>query len=89
MFATGELYNLNEDVAESRNVAASHPTVVAELNKKLDAARKDLCGGSVPGAGCRPVGKAKGPLRFWIPRHADSGHPPQAPVHHVPGSPVG
>lgn len=85
---SGELYDLATDIGESRNVAAANPAVVARLEKKLEQARADLGDGDMPGAGARPVGKAKGPLRFWIPRHAASGHPPQTPVHKVAGSPV-
>jgi len=88
LHTTGELYNLDADIGETRNVAAAHPDVVAKLEKKLEQARADLGDGDRPGAGVRPVGKAKGPLRFWIPRHPESGHPPQAPVHPVAGSPV-
>lgn len=88
LHSNGELYNLASDIGESRNVAAEHPAVVTRLQKHLAAARVDLGDGDQPGAGCRLVGKAKGPLLFWIPRHASSGHPPQAPVHRVPGSPV-
>jgi arylsulfatase A-like enzyme len=88
LHSNGELYNLASDVGESRNVAAENPEVVARLNRLLDAARADLGDGDTPGPGCRPVGKAKGPLRFWIPRHAESGHPPQEPSVRVPGSPV-
>lgn len=88
LHASGELYNLSEDIGESRNVAAANPAVMARLEQKLEEARADLGDGDRPGANCRPVGKAKGPLRFWIPRHAASGHPPQTPVHLVAGSPV-
>lgn len=87
---SGELYDLSTDPGEATNVAAAHPDVVRRLEARLAEARADLGDGEKhPGKGCRPVGKAKGPLRFWIPRHAASGHPPQAPVHTVPGSPIG
>lgn len=88
LHTTGELYNLNSDISESRNVADSNPAVVKRLNSELARARADLGDGDTPGPGCRPVGKAKGPLRFWIPRHPESGYPPQAPVKYVPGSPA-
>jgi arylsulfatase A-like enzyme len=87
LMATGELYDLEADIGESKNAAGENPDVVKRLEAKLAEARADLGDGS-PGRGCRPVGKAKGPLRFWIGRHAESGHPAQAPVHLVPGSPV-
>ncbi len=90
LHANGELYDLDADIGEAANVAADHPEVVKRLQAKLDEARADLGDGAkYPGKGCRPVGKAKGPLRFWIPRHPETGHPPQAPVHTVAGSPVG
>jgi len=88
LHSNGELYNLTSDIGETQNVAAAHPDVVERLNKQLDAARADLGDGDRPGPGCRPVGKAQGPLRFFLPRHAASGHPPQAPVVRVPGSPA-
>jgi arylsulfatase A-like enzyme len=87
LHTSGELYDLESDIGESRNVAERNRAVVAELEKLLDLARQDLGDGDKPGAGCRPVGKAKGPLRFWIPRHKDSGYPPHAPVKRMPGAP--
>jgi arylsulfatase A-like enzyme len=88
LHTNGELYNLDQDIGESVNVATQNPDQVARLEKLLAQARADLGEGEKPGPNCRPVGKAKGPLRFWIPRHPESGFPPQAPVKHVPGSPV-
>ncbi|MBI3681607.1 MAG: sulfatase [Acidobacteria bacterium] len=88
LHTTGELYDLAGDAGESHNVASEHPDVVTRLNRKLAEARADLGDGEQKGPGCRPVGKAKGPLRFWIPRHPDSGYPPHAPVKYVAGSPV-
>jgi arylsulfatase A-like enzyme len=89
LHTSGELYNLSEDIGESRNVAAAHPDVVKGLDKLLVAARSDLGDKDQIGPGCRPVGKAKGPLRFLIPRHPNSEYPPQAPVKRVPGAPYG
>jgi arylsulfatase A-like enzyme len=34
--ATGELYNLTNDLSETKNIAAAHPDVVAALIAKLD-----------------------------------------------------
>lgn len=87
LHVSGELFDLKADVAESRDVAAGHPDVVARLQAKLAEARGDLGDGPEPGPGCRPVGKAKGPLRFWIPRPASSGYGPHDPVHEVQGAP--
>ena len=36
------LYNLEDDVSESRNVAAAHPDIVARLTAAADLARRDL-----------------------------------------------
>jgi arylsulfatase A-like enzyme len=36
-----ELYNLAEDVAEKRNIAAEHPEVVAKIEEYLRTARTD------------------------------------------------
>ncbi|MBL8212887.1 MAG: sulfatase [Bryobacterales bacterium] len=84
----GELYNLADDIGETRNVAAQHPDIVKRLTARLEAHRADLGDGDQPGPGVRACGKAKGPLRFWIGRHPESGFPPQAPVKDVPGAPV-
>lgn len=88
LHTTGELYHLEQDIGESRDVAAQNPAVAARLRGLLDEARAELGDGDRMGPGCRPPGKARGPLRFWIPRHAESGFPPQAPVKRVPGAPV-
>jgi len=52
------LYNLEDDVSESRNVAAAHPDIVARLTAAADVARRDL-GDSltgVKGTGLRAPG---------------------------------
>jgi arylsulfatase A-like enzyme len=87
LHTNGELYNLAVDIGESKDVAAGQPEVVARLQSRLAEARADLGHGTHEGPNVRPAGKAKGPLRFWIPRHAESGFPPQAPVKRVPGAP--
>ncbi|MEZ6149911.1 MAG: sulfatase [Pirellulaceae bacterium] len=54
-----ELYNLDEDVGETRNVAAEHPEVVARLQKLADSMRGEL-GDSlnqIIGSEVRPAGK--------------------------------
>ncbi len=84
---SGELYNLRTDISESKDVAAENPQVVAKLKGLMEEARADLGDGSHDGPRVRPYGKAKGPLRFWIPRHPESGFPPHAPVKKVPGAP--
>lgn len=88
LHTSGELFNLKDDIGESRDVAAANPKIVERLQASLTAARADMGDGSHEGANVRPCGKAKGPLRFWIPRHPESGYPPHAPVKNVPGAPV-
>ncbi len=87
LHTSGELYNLVADIGESKNVAAEHPRVVERLQTLLAEARADMGDGSHEGPNVRMAGKARGPLRFWIPRHPESGFPPQAPVKRVPGAP--
>ena len=55
-----QLYNLQTDPGESQNVAAAHPTVVAEL-QALVAAMKDDLGLDGPAPGSRPVGRVENP----------------------------
>lgn len=55
------LFNLEDDVGETRNVASAHPEVVARLEKLAEAARADL-GDSAQkrtGSGVREPGKLK------------------------------
>lgn len=85
----GALYHLVDDIGESNDVSTRHPEIVARLRKRFDEAKADLGDGSHEGPNARPPGKAKGPLRFWIPRPAGSGFPPHAPVRTVPGAPLG
>jgi len=88
LHTSGELYDLAADIGEAKDVSSEHPDIVRELQAKLAEARADMGDGSAEGPNVRPVGKAKGPLRFWISRHPESGFPPQAPVKSVPGAPV-
>jgi arylsulfatase A-like enzyme len=54
-----ELYNLEEDIGETTNVADRHPDVVADLKARLQACREDLGDEAtgVEGANCRPIGR--------------------------------
>ena len=88
LLVSGELYDLKADIGESTNLAAANQEVVKQLMAKLDEARADMGDGSHDGPNVRPAGKAKGPLRFWIPRHPESGYPPHAPVKKVEGAPA-
>lgn len=53
------LYNLREDVSESKDVQKEHPEIVAKLRKMADAYRADLGDTlkKIPGSGKRPPGK--------------------------------
>jgi arylsulfatase A-like enzyme len=71
--AIRELYNLAHDLGESRNVAADHPDVVADLEAKAAAMRKDLgdAATGVAGSNCRPAGRVENPqtLTRYDPDH--------------------
>ena len=58
-----ELYNLKQDIAESNNLAADRPDIVAQLQAHLARMRDDLgdLATDQPGANCRPVGVAANP----------------------------
>jgi len=79
LHAAGQLYNLDDDIGESRNVAAQHPEVVARLETHLARARADLGDGKRKGANCRPVGVAENP-RTLLPRPGVEGDAAYAPT---------
>ena len=80
LFANGELYNLDQDIGESINVAEKHPAVVEHLRGYLAQAREDLGDGKdYPGKNCRPVGMAENP-RTILPRPGVEGDAAYAPV---------
>ncbi len=56
--AKDELYNLDNDIGESLNVAEDHPEVVKRLRGFASQIKDDL-GLDGIGAGCRPLGKVK------------------------------
>jgi len=56
------LYNLVEDVAESRNVAKQHPEIVAELMAEAEKARKALGDFGVKGSEVRPAALVEEPI---------------------------
>jgi arylsulfatase A-like enzyme len=59
-----ELYDMENDPGETRNVCDQHPDIVRELQAKLDACRADLgdsVTGTPPGPDCRPAGVAASP----------------------------
>lgn len=53
------LYNLDEDIGETKNVAAEHPNIVAQLMRYVEAARADLgdSGVKANGANVREPGR--------------------------------
>ena len=59
-FAKGELYNLDDDIGEARNVAADHADVVRRLSAIAAATDADL-GREGIGPGCRPLGRVERP----------------------------
>lgn len=69
-----ELYDLDNDIGETTDVAASHPEVVARLHRLLDEARADLGDGvkGVEGTGRRPVGRVDNPAPLTT---SDPDHP--------------
>ncbi|PQO26240.1 sulfatase [Blastopirellula marina] len=56
----GELYNLKEDISETKNVAADNADVVERLQKLADEMDGDL-GLTKVGPGCRKLGMVKDP----------------------------
>ena len=57
---SGELYNLRDDISESKNVAAQHAKVVSKLQDIAAANEADL-GNQKLGPGCRPLGQHPNP----------------------------
>lgn len=56
----GELYQLNDDIGETKNVAAQHAEVVAELRAEAEKISGDL-GLDGVGPGCRTLGRVTSP----------------------------
>jgi arylsulfatase len=56
LFSKYMLYNLEVDIAETTDVAANNPDVVAELSKFLDWAKKDIGDWDKRGENARPIG---------------------------------
>lgn len=69
-----ELYNLREDIGETRNVYAEHPDIVAALMQKVEQCRADMGDAvtGVTGSNVRPIGRVENakPLTEY-----DSSHP--------------
>ncbi|MEM7533619.1 MAG: sulfatase [Chloroflexota bacterium] len=68
------LYNLAEDIGETNNVYEQHPEIVAALEAKLDACRRDIGDSSegVTGQNTRPVGCVDNPTTLT---EYDETHP--------------
>ncbi len=62
-----QLYNLDEDVGESKNVAAEHSDTVKRLQEFAERARADLGDGPKPGSGCRAPGRVPEPRPIIAP----------------------
>lgn len=58
--AKAELYQLESDIGEARNVAADHPDVVKNLTQLADLTKTDL-GLDGAGPGCRSLGRVDNP----------------------------
>ena len=56
------LYNLDNDIGESKNVAEQHPEVVAKLKKLAETARTELGDGNSKGTGQREAGRVDKPV---------------------------
>jgi len=69
-----ELYNLETDVGETRNLHQDNPEVVKRLETLLDQCRRDLGDSSegITGANCRPSGRVDNPKPLTS---YDPGHP--------------
>ena len=77
LFVTGELYNLEDDLAESTDVAAEHPEVVSKLRRMLGEFEADL------EANSRPVGVAQN-SRTIVPRPGVDGEEAYRPTLSLP-----
>lgn len=60
--AGGELYNLESDVGEAKNVAAEHPEIVAQLHQHAESMKADLGDQTKEAPGVRPLGHVEHPL---------------------------
>jgi len=78
-----ELYNLAHDLGETRNVAADHPDVVADLEAKAAAMRKDVgdAATGAEGSNCRPAGRVENPQTLT---HHDPEHPYLMAMYDLP-----
>lgn len=68
------LYNLDQDIGETKDVAGEHPDIVKRLQSFISEMDVDL-GVKQLGPGVRPPGRVKNPVGLWLP-----GHEPSAEV---------
>lgn len=61
------LFNLKDDIAETKNLVEQHPEVVKRLAVLVEKARKDLGDGKLKGAGQRPAGRVEN-AKTLLPR---------------------
>jgi arylsulfatase A-like enzyme len=68
------LYDLREDVGETRDVASEHPEAVRALEARAEAMRRDLgdAGMNLPPANARPIGRVAHPKPLTC---QDANHP--------------
>lgn len=58
---SGELYDLEADIGETRDVAAAHPNVVTDLKSRAETFRDDLGNGEREGRSVRAPGRVSNP----------------------------
>lgn len=68
----GQLYDLEDDVAESIDLVAEHPKVVAHLEEIAERARAELGDRGREGSGTRPAGIVEEPVPLTLDSEADS-----------------
>ncbi len=66
LFNNGQLYNLDEDVGEQRDVALQYPEVAANLKQRMRQGVLGLGSERLAGTSCRPVGLMGDP-KFLVP----------------------
>ncbi|MEO1991078.1 MAG: sulfatase [Pirellulales bacterium] len=69
--AEGSLFDLKNDIGETKNIASANQEIVAKLMSIASDIDNDL-GQKGLGPGCRPLGRFKNP-KSWIPHDISSG----------------
>ena len=81
--SSGRLYNLDEDIGETTDVAAENPKVIQRLQKIADAMIADIGSGQA-GHGVRPVGIVENPVMLYPSTtrgKAEKTLPPTKPIN--------